>query len=120
MTWKDKLKPANLKIAANVSDKADEVLARYLPQVRQLFTEKFGPAFSNTVSDDGKMTTVAKMIYNILPFVARVAVKEETFVRFCLANRDKMLTTAVPIAPPAASLIDRRPVPPPLPDLPEA
>jgi hypothetical protein len=90
-TWKDKLHPPNLKIIADAGSKADEILIRYLPKIRQFIVETAGPAVANVARDDKNLTVLGRSAYGLLPFPARLIVKEEAFIRFCLAHRDKLI-----------------------------
>jgi hypothetical protein len=92
ITWKDKLHPPNLQIIADAGSKADEILIRYLPKIRQFFVEKAGPAVANVASDDKNLAVLGRSAYGLLPFPVRLIVREEAFIRFCLAHRDKLLT----------------------------
>jgi hypothetical protein len=92
MTWKDKLHPPNLKVIADAGSKADEVLIRYLPKIRQFFVETAGPAVTDLARDDKNLTILGRSAYGLLPFPVRLIVKEEAFIRFCLAHRDKLIT----------------------------
>lgn len=45
--------------------------------------------------NDEAVATLARYSYALLPGVVRLAVKEDTFSRFVLANRDKLLAQLV-------------------------
>jgi hypothetical protein len=115
MNWKHQLDPTRLKVVANAGGKADEILTNYLPKLRGLFIERIGPALGSAARDDEKMASLSKLVYTLLPFPVRLAVKKETFVRFCLTHRDRLVgdelqeTLAEEVAPECEAS-----VPPPL------
>lgn len=47
------------------------------------------------LQNDEAVATLARYSYALLPGVVRLAVKEDTFSRFVLANRDKLLAQLV-------------------------
>jgi hypothetical protein len=84
---------AQEKVIAGATTQADEILIRHLPKIRAFFKEKMGLAVVTTMKDDAMIAELSKIVYGLLPVMLRLAVKEERFVRFCLANRDKLVGT---------------------------
>ena len=61
------------------------------PRVQQLFNSAVrGPARA-ALYDDQLMHRVLRIVYKQLPVVIRLAVEQEEFVEFCLANRQRLL-----------------------------
>ena len=61
------------------------------PRVQRLFTNAVqGPA-RVALYDDQLMHRILPVVYQELPAVIRVAVQQEEFVQFCLANRHRLL-----------------------------
>lgn len=55
-------------------------IEKYLPDVKKFVSK-------NILENKTAMKNALSKGYNILPFVVRVIVKEETFVNFCLENK---------------------------------
>jgi hypothetical protein len=53
-------------------------------------SERVGPKMLQAVTDDEAITELSKLAYGLLPRKVRWVVGEKRFVRFCLANRDKL------------------------------
>lgn len=85
MSWKDKLQ------SQLAGGNAEQVLADHWPRIQELFHSKVGPAALAAVQDDAQMKTIVTFIYDALPFPVRPLVKQDVFVTFCLAHRDKLL-----------------------------
>lgn len=94
MAWKDRLSATHQKVVADAGNKAQEILTQYIPKIRAVFTDKIGPAVLANVKDDETIAELSKLVYGLLPVMLRLAVKEERFVRFCLANRDTLVGVA--------------------------
>lgn len=60
-------------------------------QILPFIKDKTGEASLAALRDDGNIEKLGSFIYALLPGVVRLAVKEETFVRFVLDNRNKLL-----------------------------
>lgn len=66
-------------------------IERNKSQILPFIKDKTGEAYLSALRDDSNMEKLGSFIYALLPGVVRVAVKEETFVRFVLDNRNKLL-----------------------------
>ena len=86
MDWKAKLQSARESLDQDSQRKLEE----NWPKVKELFREKVGPAALAAVQDDRQMTPVLKMVYEALPFPIRLVVKQDAFIQFCLAHRDRL------------------------------
>ncbi len=100
-----------------LTDKAKSLLLAQLPAIQKHITEQM-PAFLKTyglkgvqfVTDSERLTPLFGTVYQSLPLPVRVLVKQETFVRFCLARKENLVGKwleaetageALPPAPPA-------------------
>ena len=99
-----------MKILAGAGEKADTLLQSQLPKIRALFASKVGPALASAVKDDEKMRSASVAVYTLLPAVVRFAVGQEAFVKFCLAQRDKLILPAAPTAVPETSTVSIPPL----------
>lgn len=61
------------------------------PKILPFLKEKTGEASLAALRDDANVEKLGGFIYAFLPGVVRLALKEETFVRFVLENRNKLL-----------------------------
>ncbi len=87
MDWKNKLESAKGALGQDAQKKIEE----NWPQIQKLFEEKVGPAALAAANDDAKVTSAAKMVHEALPFPIRMVVKQDAFVAFCLAHRDRLI-----------------------------
>ena len=97
MDWKSKLDAAKElggKTRDSLTTDAEAKLEEHWPKVQQLFQEKVGPAALAAAQNDEAMRSLFKLVYDALPFPVRPMVKEETFVQFCFANRNRLLPSA--------------------------
>jgi hypothetical protein len=92
MDFNSMLNSAKSKAAQATNGKSDQLIADNLDRVRKLFKTKLGQSVKTIVIDDGKMTEISQFVYGELPLPVRLVVKEDDFVRFCLDNRDKVLS----------------------------
>lgn len=60
-------------------------------QILPIIKDKTGEASLAALRDDSNIEKLGSFIYALLPGVVRLALKEETFVRFVLDNRNKLL-----------------------------
>lgn len=75
------------KLLGYVAVAIEQNKSRILPFIK----DKTGEASLAALRDDNNVEKLGVFIYAFLPGVVRLAVKEETFVRFVLDNRDKLL-----------------------------
>lgn len=87
MDWKSKLEVAKGALDAD----SDRKLEENWPKIQQLFREKVGPAALAATKDDEKFASAVKIVYEALPFPVKLAVKQESFLQFCLAHRDRLI-----------------------------
>ena len=62
-----------------------------LPRIRKLIREKLGTIPKNTIHNDDLMRNSFKRLYQALPRMIRMAISENLFVEFCMANRERLL-----------------------------
>ena len=94
MDWKAGLQSARDAGQKAVDAKTEAVIEQHWPQIQQVFRQKVGPAALSAAQDDQKMTITFKLVYAVLPFPVHLAVKEDDFVKFCFAHRDRLLPAA--------------------------
>ena len=81
-----------------LTDKVKSLLLAQLPAIQKHVTEQM-PAFLKTyrlkgvqfVTDSERLTPLFGTVYQSLPLPVRVLVKQETFVRFCLARKENLV-----------------------------
>ncbi len=81
-----------------LTDRAKSLLLAQLPAIQKHVTEQM-PAFLKTyglkgvqfVTDSERLTPLFGTVYQSLPLPVRVLVKQETFVRFCLSQKENLL-----------------------------
>jgi hypothetical protein len=94
MDWKQKLQSARIfgQQSKKVVEKiALEKLREHWPKIQQLFEEKVGPAALAAAKNDEMIRPLFERVYWRLPRPVRMVVKEESFVRFCLKNKDRLV-----------------------------
>ncbi|MCH7914118.1 MAG: hypothetical protein IH856_13945 [Deltaproteobacteria bacterium] len=94
MDWKQKLQSARIfgQQSKEVVEKiAQEKLREHWPRIQQLFEEKVGPAALAAAKNDEMIRPLFERVYWRLPRPVRMVVKEETFVRFCMKNKDRLV-----------------------------
>ena len=94
MDWKQKLQSARIfgqQSKEMVEKIAQEKIREYWPRIQQLIEKKVGPAALAAAKNDESMRSLFETVYRRLPFRIRMVVKEETFVQFCLKNRDRLV-----------------------------
>ena len=67
------------------------LLEDQLPRIRKLIMEKIGILPKNTIHNEDLMRNSFKRLYQALPRMIRMAVSENMFVEFCMANRERLL-----------------------------
>ena len=68
------------------------LLEDQLPRIRKLIREKIGILPKNTIHNDDLMRSSFKRLYQALPRMIRMAINENMFVEFCMANRERLLS----------------------------
>ena len=94
MDWKQKLQSARIfgqQSKETVEKIAQEKLREHWPRIQQLFEEKIGPAALAAAKNEESMRSLFETVYRRLPFRIRMVIREETFVRFCLKNKDRLV-----------------------------
>lgn len=94
MDWKQKLQSARQfgqQSKETLEQIAQEKLREHWPKIQQLFEEKVGPAALAAAKNDETIRPLLERVYWRLPLPVRMVVKEETFVRFCLKNKDRLV-----------------------------
>lgn len=83
-------------VLSRVKQKVEQTLAPYLPTIEEKFHEvmaSMGAKTKEVAGDDHKMRRVLKTVHGRLPFMVRMAVKEEPFVEFCMRNKSRFVPT---------------------------
>ena len=62
-----------------------------LPRIRKLINEKIGTIPKNSIHNDDFMRNSFKRLYQALPRMIRIAINENIFVDFCMANRERLI-----------------------------
>ena len=82
-----------------------EILTRLIASRREDILKavhgKPGAVSVAALQNDEAVATLARYSYALLPGVVRLAVKEDTFRRFVMSNRDRLLAQLVPPVAPA-------------------
>ena len=66
-------------------------LENQLPRIRKLIKEKIGIIPKNTIHNDDLMRNSFERLYQALPRMFRMTISENMFVKFCMANRERLL-----------------------------
>ncbi len=99
-----------------LTDKAKSLLLAQLPAIQKHITEQM-PAFLRTyglkgvqfVTDSERLTPLFGTVYQSLPLPVRVLVKQETFVRFCLSQKENLVGKWLAAEAPEAVAAPARP-----------
>ena len=67
------------------------LLEDQLPRIQKLIREKLGPLPANALQNEEVMEAAFRRLYQALPRMIRLAVSEHGFVKFCMANRVRLL-----------------------------
>jgi hypothetical protein len=95
----------------------ETTIESHWPAIQQVFREKVAPLALSLAKNDEGIKYASEIVYQALPSVVRVLVRQETFVRICLANRDRILA-AWDSAPPPGEEPPLSETPSPVPGLP--
>ncbi len=94
MSWKKKFELAKGKtslLGHAAREKANEAMDQHWGLIQDLWREKVDPSVRSVVMDDEKLKSCLRVVRNALPLPIRFAIKEETFIRICLNNRNRWL-----------------------------
>ena len=91
MGLKDKLQSARKSGQDALEQKSHAAIEENWPKIQQLFQEKVGPAALSAAQNDEQMERLFKVVHLALPFPINLAVREDAFVKFCFAHRDRLL-----------------------------
>jgi hypothetical protein len=92
--WKQKLQSARIfgqQSKETIEKIAQEKIREHWPRIQKLFEEKVGPAALAAAKNEESMRSLFETVYRRLPFRVRMVIKEETFVQFCLKNKDRLV-----------------------------
>jgi len=67
------------------------LLEEQLPRIQKLIKEKLGTLPTDALQNEVVMRTAFRRLYQALPRMIRLAVGEQGFVEFCMANRERLL-----------------------------
>jgi len=67
------------------------LLEDQLPRIQKLIRDKLGPLPVNALQNEAVMQAAFRRLYQALPRMIRLAVSEQGFVEFCMANRERLL-----------------------------
>ena len=67
------------------------LLEEQLPRIQKLIKEKLGTLPTDALQNEVVMRTAFRRLYQTLPRMIRLAVGEQGFVEFCMANRERLL-----------------------------
>ena len=67
------------------------LLEDQIPRIRKLLREKIGTLPKNTIHNEDLIRNSFKRLYQALPRMIRMAISENMFVEFCMANRERIL-----------------------------
>ena len=67
------------------------LLEEQLPRIQKLIKEKLGNLPTDALKNEVVMRTAFRRLYQALPRMIRLAVGEQGFVEFCMANRERLL-----------------------------
>ena len=91
MHWSSHLRTEQSKAPVGPPSKAETLLLGQMPKIREFFASKVGPALVTAAKDDTKLRAFSESVYSLLPAPIRFVVKQEKFVQFCFAHRDKLI-----------------------------
>ena len=80
-------------VLSRIKDKIDNTLVPYLPMIRARIGEAaaaMGGKARELAGDDDKLRRVLRTVHAQLPFAVRIAVKQQSFVEFCMRNKVRM------------------------------
>jgi hypothetical protein len=78
---------------SELKKKGVRVLEDQIPWIQALSKEKLGPLAKETIQNDEAMTRAFRTAYEFLPTPIRLTVEADSFVAFCLRNRDRLIET---------------------------
>ena len=74
------------------------LLEDQLPRIRKLIKEKLGVVPKKSINNDDFMRKSFKRLYQALPRMIRIAINENIFVEFCMANRERLINISEKVA----------------------
>jgi hypothetical protein len=99
-----------------LTDKARQLLLAQLPAIQRRITEQM-PAFLKTygfkgvqfVTDSERLAPLFGTVYQSLPLPVRMLVRQETFVRFCLSQKENLLVKWLEAEAPTQTALPAQP-----------
>lgn len=78
----------------------EATIERHWDSIQALFRDTVIPAAFRLARNDDAVRYAGETVYQTLPGIVRIIVRQDAFVRFCLANRDRILACLPVGAPP--------------------
>ncbi len=80
-------------VLSRIKDKIDATLTPYLPLIQTKVNEvaaAMGSKSRALAGDDDKMRRIFSTVHARLPFAIRFAIKEQSFIEFCMRNKARL------------------------------
>jgi hypothetical protein len=77
--------------STSIMQESYDLMLKYLPTIKNVINEHVAPASKEVIKNDKVMRATFGGVYQFLPAPIRWVVEKETFVDFCLKNRDMLL-----------------------------
>ena len=75
----------------SANQQAEKIIAEQWPRIQEIFQNKVGPTALAAAKNDKALGTIFEQVYKLLPLPVRLVVKKDVFVKYCFANRDKLI-----------------------------
>ena len=74
-----------------LNQQVDKAIAEHWPAIQKIFQEKIGPTALAAAKNDKACEVLFVQVHKQLPLPVRLVIKKDAFVKYCFANRDKLI-----------------------------
>jgi hypothetical protein len=78
-------------VEQTIKTKVLPLLAKKEPEIKAIIKEKAGTALKSLASNEPLLKTIFEKIHELLPAPLKLVVSTDTFVNYCISNKDEVL-----------------------------
>ena len=75
----------------NLNQQVEKSIEEHLPKIQEALQKTVSEPALVAAKDDAACEVMFTQVYKILPLPVRLLVKKDVFVKYCIANRDKLI-----------------------------
>ena len=73
------------------NQQAEKAIEEHLPKIKEIFQSTVGETALTAAKNDKTCELLFAKVHKQLPLPVRLVIKRDAFVRYCFANRDKLI-----------------------------